>query len=937
MGRQPRSSTLANTKTADSSSSLPFVDLSKLARKPPSLPAESDPRHVALLNRSLTQNDKEIVALEKLNDSIQTVKNIILQHFGEEAFLDMVSQPDGGISNIPEDKKEYHKILQEEFVSRMKLRRKLLNRLARRLLRISHAMDGNIMGGSTLPSVTNVSGKAGGMGIFPPALPKYGIDRNFPSEVWDLATASYALNPTKQIVEAKETIKEYVEDWSTKQEAMRRVQQRRNGGDVSSPTVKDTSAEGEKNTEINEDTPTRDTDTTLLLEQDRPSASTSSSTTNKKRKSRKETAVTETTDIRSAILAFDSLKFDQDHQADLAAIIEYNEEYERLISPTDGSIQLAITKEDFEGVIKTEDSFMDSSKQPLGIGASVRSMSARDKLTEWKRWSTELLSRIPIQPTFEDLGMENLIFGGLEERKKMARGIVDTEAVDKSETDNARGRTRSKKKKPSEDLAKRKNSMDETGEIKQNDAEEEERKPVVVKTQKWFSVQPVPSFRDQDFNTFAMIQSELLTASYQQQSRSRVQEYTDIHSRVYRRSVDLNNQKSKLEADIRNTLFAKNLELNRLRTEHSTEIAALRAQYNKDCEVYENNKRAQIHAKMQSHGHLLDPIARKALTMTERDIASRCLKGVVDRVVIRNDPSNLPPHGSGTLHNAMGSKDPTRSAVGTTLSHMVDVACNRVDSSWVTDQKLDEMQANFGPPPVYRLHPSEENILSRYEKMELDLRGQLAVVTRNLNASEIDRHQAWSKLVKAKNETDTTNAAAARKTVTMEPIKNTGAPHLSAYSLATRMPASFVAANAPTASVPSSSIAPVPVQPVLQVNTVQVPSANSSTVAAPTSNIPLKSTGSEEEEEEEVMEEESISEDIENPVASDTTTGEKQISTFQRLYGVEAVKARMAVDGSIKPVTTPKQGKDGLYVRPAGRQRKNMDWDAVNGKWIPLP
>jgi hypothetical protein len=37
------------------------------------------------------------------------------------------------------------------------------------------------------------------------------------------------------------------------------------------------------------------------------------------------------------------------------------------------------------------------------------------------------------------------------------------------------------------------------------------------------------------------------------------------------------------------------------------------------------------------------------------------------------------------------------------------------------------------------------------------------------------------------------------------------------------------------------------------------------------------------------------------------------------------------------PVQVPKRNKDGLYQRPAGRQRKGMDWDSERGVWIPLP
>jgi len=59
------------------------------------------------------------------------------------------------------------------------------------------------------------------------------------------------------------------------------------------------------------------------------------------------------------------------------------------------------------------------------------------------------------------------------------------------------------------------------------------------------------------------------------------------------------------------------------------------------------------------------------------------------------------------------------------------------------------------------------------------------------------------------------------------------------------------------------------------------------------------------------------------------------VYTSQSKYSIEKVRAKMLVDGSVLPVGSPKRDKDGLYLRPAGRQRKGMDWDGVIGKWVP--
>jgi len=53
-------------------------------------------------------------------------------------------------------------------------------------------------------------------------------------------------------------------------------------------------------------------------------------------------------------------------------------------------------------------------------------------------------------------------------------------------------------------------------------------------------------------------------------------------------------------------------------------------------------------------------------------------------------------------------------------------------------------------------------------------------------------------------------------------------------------------------------------------------------------------------------------------------------------YSTTNVNARKNPDGTVIPASTPKLLPDGRFARPAGRQRKGMDWDSVNGWWVPL-
>lgn len=52
-------------------------------------------------------------------------------------------------------------------------------------------------------------------------------------------------------------------------------------------------------------------------------------------------------------------------------------------------------------------------------------------------------------------------------------------------------------------------------------------------------------------------------------------------------------------------------------------------------------------------------------------------------------------------------------------------------------------------------------------------------------------------------------------------------------------------------------------------------------------------------------------------------------------YSAARVRDRIANDGTVAPVNPPVKTADGYYQRPTGRSRKGMDWDPVNGVWVP--
>ena len=140
---------------------------------PPSFPSEYQKYHRKFLIRSLERNDVDLSALVKLNKSLHNSKEKILQTCGELVLLDLGSgrlklikdklneEHDSIDTSAIHDQKSHRYFLtptQKEvcvdFLLRMKLRRKLSNRLIRRVNRVAHAMDGK--------------------DVSPPSPPKYG-------------------------------------------------------------------------------------------------------------------------------------------------------------------------------------------------------------------------------------------------------------------------------------------------------------------------------------------------------------------------------------------------------------------------------------------------------------------------------------------------------------------------------------------------------------------------------------------------------------------------------------------------------------------------------------------------------------------------------------------------------------------------------------------
>ena len=157
--------------------------------------SEFDPAFPPNLKRSLARNDVELAALGKLHVALRTLREAIVTEYGEETLVECVVNEEKGLAGsscddhgkkeneneaitttVPEaegddvnsdevikteedgtdkadvvDKDKRRNQLTTAFLMRMKLRRRLLNRLARRLHRVAHIMDGGSNISAPLP------------------------------------------------------------------------------------------------------------------------------------------------------------------------------------------------------------------------------------------------------------------------------------------------------------------------------------------------------------------------------------------------------------------------------------------------------------------------------------------------------------------------------------------------------------------------------------------------------------------------------------------------------------------------------------------------------------------------------------------------------------------------------------------------------------------
>jgi hypothetical protein len=151
------------------------------------------------------------------------------------------------------------------------------------------------------------------------------------------------------------------------------------------------------------------------------------------------------------------------YQRDIDVLREFDSIYEKVWNPTPNTYQYTLAEEDPQDDPS-------GNKYPAGIGATHRSMSARERETEHKRWQTALLARIPEQPTFEELGLANRVFFLGERRKRCL------ERENEQDDENEEPKTKKLKTDESKDEnTSAKKDMEEEADVDEKKLKKEEK------------------------------------------------------------------------------------------------------------------------------------------------------------------------------------------------------------------------------------------------------------------------------------------------------------------------------------------------------------------------------------------------------------------------------------------------------------------------------
>ena len=861
MGRPPRNSIGSTASTTNTLSPLGSHAL------------ELDSGHRNWLARSLDKNDVELAALEKLNKSLHNLKRKILKRDGsEEKLLDAaacISKLENGLLFDEEVETLLDAVtvtvtvskgddLLKEFFLRMKLRRRILNRFARRLNRVSRSMDGETVG------------------VGPPQPPKYG----------DVPVA-IDLKKVGEFAQKRQKLEDYLQFKKYKSIKYKSTNE---GKELKIEELTKEALQSE-----NDDTTNQEEEKDMDVDMDQPESK-------------------------------DFIEFDTGY--DLAM----KQKQKALGNDTDNDPDAANTnKKDKDSDLPPD---FEVIKNGAGIGATHRSMSNKEKIAEYKRWESDLLTRIPDQSTFKELGM-NELFNEEERRKKLKEKLqlqlqlqtqneenkiqdinnvststststldkaedsqqsqssengddtemddtelddsvsqptkeddtemddsISQEPTDNKEEDNTESNEKAnntntdmnmkdKEIKTEKDVKEENINSDKYANQSKKDAE---KLALKLKPKVYFSLQATPSFFNQDLRRARAVHAHLMDSTKKAHIQRLVTEATNEYNQAFRLSTELNNLRHKLQGDIARLLYTARSITHGKKKDYAVEVAIAKNKWQRRKEIWEQTQKKKLEMmNLVFSGHL-----------KTRVIVEDVVTTLVDKVQCRVERRHY-------LDPMITMGNPIREVTASVIADMKDTIVTHVTAESFKYDPNEKFE-DFIPPPDEDERPLAQMSLE-YQVREAKIRNEINIIESKLAKSEEDRKRAWKRMVKVKAE-----AGGSRPTQALDHLLPPVPPLKGGKMYAPPPLSEFMAMT----------------QPVMH-RQMHIPSQL---------NVP-------------------------------TPTKDRSSEPSHAKSYSESIKARIFPDGSIKPVMTPKKLKDGTYQRPAGRKRKGMDWDAHRGVWTP--
>jgi hypothetical protein len=343
-------------------------------------------------------------------------------------------------------------------------------------------------------------------------------------------------------------------------------------------------------------------------------------------------------------------------------------------------------------------------------------MSVREKEAEYKRWQTALLSRIPDQPTFEELGIKNRVFGLEARRKRLAdkekkalpkKRSKKEDGEDEEYVDDGDTEADTEEKSPGK-VEKKKGGKAE--------GEKEEAKASSFEPRrKTISLAAVPSFYDQDLKRIRSIHADLMTTSLANYARRCVAETTNAYNAALQYSSDTYQQRLRLQSELNSLMQQQQTEISQVTNDYAynAKVAVERAKWQKRKDEWEHQRNQKILQSMYG---------RQPVGTPQTQAAS------IDRNQIRN-------------------------AVGLTLGRIVDAVILKTEQGYNDSEKFED----FVPPSASStiVDPSTgETLEERRKRTENALRQNIATLTARFQKAEQERERAWKKMEKTKAEFD---------------------------------------------------------------------------------------------------------------------------------------------------------------------------------------